>query len=219
MLSFNKRISTRKSFRRNLFKKLSSTRKQTHQKQCRTNQKEKTRRKGGQIWGKRSTPEELKQHVYLTYGLISDGGIDMFLNDISLTKRDVFYDLGSGVGNVCDRVFKTTPVRKCVGIEYDRVRYNESLQLSKQNTTRQMKFIHGNFMYQDWSDATVLFMDSIMFTFETLQKIEHKARTTCPNLRYVISMKKLPSNSSFKYLKTEKVNVSWGSSEYNLYQV
>ena len=56
--------------------------------------------------GRKSTPEQLKQHVYLTYGTISDQGIDTFVKDVQLTESDVFYDLGSGIGNVCDRVFK-----------------------------------------------------------------------------------------------------------------
>lgn len=144
----------------------------------------------------------------------------MFLNDVQLNKNDVFYDLGSGVGNVCQHVFKTTNVRKCVGIEYDNDRFLESKKLEKTKGQRQMTFIQGNFMHQDWSDATVLFMDSIMFNDDTLQQIEHKALTTCPHLRYVISMKQLPSTTALQYVKTVKnIKVSWGSSQYNVYRV
>lgn len=178
--------------------------------------------KGGtkrQIWGKRSTPEELKQHVYLTYGTISNEGIDMFLQDVPLNENDVFYDLGSGVGNVCDHVFKKTPVRKCVGIEYDNDRFLESKELAKKEGKRQMTFIQGNFMHQDWSDATVLFMDSIMFSEDTLKQIEHKALTTCQHLRYVISMEKLPPTTALLHVKRVNIKVSWGSSQYNVYRV
>lgn len=181
----------------------------------------KTKQRGGgqQIWGKSSTPNELKQHVYLTYRTISDEGIDAFVRDIGITKDDVFYDLGSGVGNVCDRVFKTTYVRKCVGIEYDNDRYNYSVPLNRRTSSREVRFIQGNFMDQDWSDATILFMDSIMFSEDTLKEIEIKARQSCPHLRYVISMKSLPNSTQWTHLKTVKVKVSWGSSQYNLYKV
>ena len=54
-----------------------------------------------QIWGKSSTSEELEQHIYLTYGTISDEGIKKLLDDIhKLNSDDVFYDLGSGIGKM-----------------------------------------------------------------------------------------------------------------------
>lgn len=173
-----------------------------------------------QIWGKVSTSDQLNQHVYLTYGTISNAGIDKFLEDVRppLDANDVFFDLGSGVGNVCDRVFARTNVRKCVGIEYDHDRYAVSSALSRHGQ-RQVTFIQGNFMDQDWSDATVLFMDSIMFSNDTLQQIEYKALATCPRLRYVISMKRLPSTTALHFLKTIDVKVSWGVSTCNLYRV
>ena len=169
------------------------------------------------IRGKVSTPEELKQHVYLTYGTLMDEGIDRMASDIQFSDSDVFFDLGSGIGNVCDRIFKTSDIRKCVGIEYDEDRYLESVPLSSEHGRRKLAFIHGNFMHQDWSEATVLFMDSIMFSDKTLREIEHKALTTCPNLRYLISMKKMPSDTKLAHLKTVPVNASWGLSQYHMY--
>jgi len=58
-----------------------------------------------------------KRHIYPTYGTILPAGIDRLIADLQLTPSDVFYDLGSGIGNVCTQVFAQTPVRKCVGIE------------------------------------------------------------------------------------------------------
>jgi len=159
----------------------------------------------------------LDEHVYLTYGTISDAGIDRFVGDMSLNRHDVFYDLGSGVGNVCDRVFWTTPVKKCVGIEYVKEQYMKSLELACTHGERQLLFIHGNFMHEDISDATVVFMDSIMFSHKTFEKIEDELLSKCKYLRYVVSMRALPSTTNLKFIKTEMVPASWGMSQYNLY--
>lgn len=172
-----------------------------------------------QIWGKNSTSEELKQHIYLTYGTISDEGIKKLLDDIhKLNSEDVFYDLGSGVGNVCKYVFENTNVGKCVGIEYDKDRYSISKELEKTVGARQMIFKQGNFFDRDWSDATVIFTDSIMFSDDTLRKMINKAKEKCKNLKYFISMKKLPENDYLTYIKTENIKVSWGTSTYNIYK-
>ena len=50
--------------------------------------------------------------------------------------RDVFYDLGSGAGNICLRVFMCTPVRKVVGIEFDAKRHTRALTAAAQLHSR-----------------------------------------------------------------------------------
>lgn len=176
-------------------------------------------KRDSRIWGKSSTSEELQQGVYLTYGTISDEGIQKLLNDIhTLTNKDVFYDLGSGIGNVCKYVFDNTNVGKCVGIEYDNDRYSISKGLERTTANKQMVFKQGNFLEQNWSDATVIFTDSIMFSKETLRKMIQKAKDECKNLKYFISMKKLPRDDYLTYIKTENIKVSWGTSIYNVYK-
>jgi hypothetical protein len=164
--------------------------------------------------GQESTPEE---HVYPTYGIILDQGIDKFVNDVKPTGSDVFYDLGSGNGNVCVRVYNTTPVKKCVGIECDQQRYKASVPLAQQTKHRKMIFVKGNFIHHNISDATIVFMDSIMFTDDTLMYIETNLLSTCQNLRYVISMKKLPESTQLQYIKEVAIPTSWGQSQYHLY--
>ena len=117
--------------------------------------------KSKKIWNKQNTPHELNNNVNLLYGFIKDEGIKTILARITLHPTDVFYDLGSGVGNVCKYVFDHSSVKKCVGIEYDEDRYLESLPLVKKESNRLLTYEHGNFLDKNWSDATVIFMDSI----------------------------------------------------------
>ena len=114
---------------------------------------------------------------------------------------------------------KTTRVQKCVGIEYDQQRYEASVPLTQQTTHREMIFVQGNFMHQNISDATVVFMDSIMFKDHTLLDIETNLLSTCQNLRYVVSMKKLPESTQLQYIKKVAIPASWGQSQYHLYTV
>jgi hypothetical protein len=171
-----------------------------------------------------------KDHVYLTYGTISKKGVRQLLKDIPLSANDVFYDLGSGIGNVCMQVFQESRVKKCVGIEYDIERHNHALEdareasdvsdvsdVSKRETGRDLQFRNENFMQSDISDATVLFTDSIMFSLKTLRQLETKVRASCPNLRYFVSMRKLPKSTALSYNHMRYVPASWGKSHYYVY--
>ena len=46
----------------------------------------------------------LEDQVWAQYGYITYEGIAMMLDSLRLTQEDVFYDLGSGIGNVCAQV-------------------------------------------------------------------------------------------------------------------
>lgn len=156
-----------------------------------------------------------KRHIYPTYGTILPAGIDRLIADLQLTPSDVFYDLGSGIGNVCTQVFAQTPVRKCVGIEQNPRRHAKATPRSEPG--RSLQFRCANFAHEDISDATVLFMDSVMFSGDTLTMLEHKA-LACPRLRYYVSMKKMPPTTTLLYHHTRKVPVSWGQSQYHVYR-
>ena len=93
-MHYNKSNRTTKHNKRNNRSRFRSKKRRTYRKRKKTS----TIHYYG---GRKSTPEQLKQHVYLTYGTISDQGIDAFVKDVQLTESDVFYDLGSGIGNVC----------------------------------------------------------------------------------------------------------------------
>ena len=157
-----------------------------------------------------------KDHVYLTYGEILPESVSLLINDIQyIDSNDVFYDLGSGTGKVCLQFINETEVKKSCGIEFDKKRYDESLNLLSK-TNKNLQFINTNFIDYDFSDATIIFTDSIMFSDETLSILENKAYH-CPNLKYFISMKKL-NNKKLKLIKERTdIKVTWGTSQYYIY--
>ena len=66
-------------------------------------------------------------------------------------------------------------------------------------------------------DATIIFTDSIMFSDSLLKQIENMAYSS-PNLRYLISMKKLPKSDKFELLETASCEASWSTSQINIYK-
>ena len=75
-------------------------------------------------------PPHNSDHVYDTYGTIEPMGVRKVLDVVNIGPSDVFYDLGSGIGNVVVQVFKETNARKCVGIEIDANRHADALKYS-----------------------------------------------------------------------------------------
>lgn len=174
--------------------------------------------KSRQIGGKSNTPAETQNNVNLLYGTIKDEAIARVLGSITLNESDVFYDLGSGIGNVCDYVFRNTKVQKCVGIEYDDDRFLESLHLCQKSGNRVVTFEHGNFLKKNWADGTVFFMDSIGYSDDTLAKIQQKIKESSPGFRYLLSMKKLKIHRNLRLLtKINNLPVSWGTSQCYVY--
>ena len=134
-------------------------------------------------------------HVYLTYGTISQEGVAQLISDLRVGPDNVFYDLGSGLGQVCMQVFQEAKVRKSVGIELNEQRHNLAKLNEKRSTGarglfRELLFRNENFAETDFSDATVIFCASITFSYETLFLLAEKA-ARCLRLRYFVSMKRL----------------------------
>lgn len=92
--------------------------------------------------------------------------IDILFDFAKLGKRDVFYDLGSGRGNLVFSALNKYKVRKSVGIELEKSLYDISRRkLDKIKTKGSIEFIHGEYSafdyedryFYDVSDATVVF--------------------------------------------------------------
>jgi len=76
------------------------------------------------------------------------------------TKNDVFYDLGSGYGDVVRFFFAKTRARRAVGIEVDHKRYLTSIEKTRDEFGRKLKNIDfwcTPFQYYNFSDATIIY--------------------------------------------------------------
>lgn len=152
-----------------------------------------------------------------TYGEITYEALKTVLDDLGLTKDDVFYDLGCGVGKTCVQVALDTPA-KAVGIELSptRVKHAQNVQkklvaTKKVMPAQRLQFQEKNIFDVTMGDATVVFMCSTCFSHKLMQDITDKlARLSKPNLK-VISLKPMPEHKDFELIKTYQLPMTWSS--------
>ncbi len=161
-----------------------------------------------------------------TYGEITTESLAHLLHDLALTKHDYFYDLGSGVGKVCVQVALTTPAY-ATGIELSPTRCTGAEQIKQELIKRKiltnptkLQFSEQNIIDTDLSKATAIFMCSTCFSEELMNLLVNKMATECKNGLRVLTLKDLPENEQFKFIKQYELPMTWsqGSPVY-LYQL
>ena len=142
-----------------------------------------------------------------TYGEITYDSVEMLLDDLKLTKNDVFYDLGSGVGKMVVQVYFNTPVKKSVGVELapTRTKYAQEVkeQLDKDGLVdkkRKLEFHQKDILELSYTDATVVYCASTCYTEEFMQKMADVLAKGKKGLR-VATLKKLPEHKKFELIK------------------
>lgn len=140
--------------------------------------------------------------VFLTYGEILYPSVNKMIDYIGeIGPDDVFYDLGSGIGKVALQFFLKTPVKKACGIEASTTRHQYAEKVYEQVKKefpdlylggRELSTINGNFLTSGAEDATIIYTCSTCFSEDLLSDMG-KLVDRCPNIRYVVSMKQIPS--------------------------
>ena len=153
-----------------------------------------------------------------TYGEITYEGAQKLIEKFKLTKKDVFYDLGCGVGKFVIQIYLETPVKKSVGIELSKTRIEKATQALEQlkkdkllKKGRKLEFKEQNILDAHLKDATAIFISSLCFSDELLEKVTKKLAKLKPGLR-VATSRKLSDNPAFKLIETLQVPMSWSSS-------
>ena len=160
------------------------------------------------------------------YGEITTEGVHQLLQYLKLTDKDVFYDLGSGVGKMVTQVYLDTPVKKSVGIELSPTRskkaqsVKEKLQQQKKlDPKRALEFRTEDIMHADISDATVIYLASTCFSDEYLKQITDRLAKLKKGLR-VMSLRKLPPHKDFKEITQLTVPMTWSTgSTVHIYEL
>lgn len=140
-----------------------------------------------------------------TYGEITPKGMAQLIEHFKLFRLDeydTFYDLGSGIGKVATQVALTTRAR-AVGVELSPTRHNIAdgirHELLRKNILRhpnKLRFIEGNIIDVDLSDASVIFMCSTCFSDELMKKITEKI-SKLPQVVHVITLKELTPHDTY----------------------
>lgn len=133
-----------------------------------------------------------------------------------------FYDMGSGTGKAVMLCHLLFDFKKCTGIEFiDTLseasrevaqRYEKDFrpELSEEEVDdRQIKFIQGNFLEQDVSDADVIWMNSTCFQDDLMGALEFKLECLKPYAQ-VVSLSKSLRSPAFHQYKHKMFEFSWG---------
>jgi SAM-dependent methyltransferase len=103
-----------------------------------------------------------------TYGELKKVGVDSLYNfiktKIDINEKSVFYDIGSGNGKIVLHLSLISNFGKYVGVEIDKVRYLYSKFIQNQvNSNDNIQFINDDIRNIDFSDATFVFVNDLLF--------------------------------------------------------
>lgn len=103
-----------------------------------------------------------------TYGELKKVGVDSLYNfiktKIDINEKSVFYDIGSGNGKIVLHLSLISNFGKYVGVEIDKVRYLYSKYIqNKVNNNDNIQFINDDIRNVDFSDATFVFVNDLLF--------------------------------------------------------
>ena len=134
-----------------------------------------------------------------------------------LINEGVFYDLGSGTGKPVIAMSLMQSFKKLIGIEFLENLHKYSLKIKddyyktinakfEANKTllniykpNDIDYINGDFLKQNWEDATIMFANSTCFSAELIDKIAAKANQECKSGTIIITFTK----------KLSKLNTDW----------
>ena len=159
----------------------------------------------------------MKSFLGDVYGEITNKGTDVLLETFSEyfnNPKGVFYDLGSGNGNLSIYIASKTPLKKVCGIELHTERYNTSKENSKDLKLDHLSFIESDFTKCDLSDATVIYIDNLVMPKDACNRFYKNLTKGC----LVISTKRIHIFENKKdYFRTSIVEKTYTKKRTNWY--
>lgn len=149
-----------------------------------------------------------------TYGEMMPGATHRLVLHLGLGPRDVFYDLGSGVGKIVVQVAMTAAVARCVGIELVPRRHQIAQRILSaahdQGLLRaaECRMRHGDFMRAQLGDATVVYACSTAFPTTLMNALAARLARRPVGLRFV-STRDLDDNDWFTLEDVLRLDMSW----------
>ena len=152
----------------------------------------------------------------------------LYLNYKYGIKEGYFFDLGSGTGRAVIGAALTYPFSKYIGIELLETLYNVSIEI-KQSFDKEytndkkpdIEFINGDFLKQDLSQASVIFINSTTFSDKLLgdlaEKFNKECQKGCLVVNTTMELSKLDKNK-WEFLPYFRRYMSWGIATVNVYK-
>jgi protein-L-isoaspartate O-methyltransferase len=158
----------------------------------------------------------------LTYGEIVPSSFRALIDEAKPQPGEVFYDLGSGTGKPVILASLLYPFSRLVGIERVGALATAARRVLKELKARadppvpKIRFITGDILKQDFSDAGVVYSHATAFTYELMDQVEERLHTLPRGARVALVGKTLASKA-FAFKKGQVCEMNWGPSLASLY--
>jgi len=148
------------------------------------------------------------------YGEINHEALNKLLKYLRLGPKDVFFDLGSGVGKVITQTLLTTPVKLAVGVELSKIRHHDARLAMKRaydfdpSIKNRVRLLNKDLLTVDLHEATVIYTCSTAFSQLFMKKLTKRLQSF--NHHFIlVSLQDLPEIPEFKLIKKLKLDMSW----------
>lgn len=129
------------------------------------------------------TGKEFKNKKHSVYGEMTLQSTESLINHFPeyFTKDTVFYDLGSGLGKMVMHIGMKYKVKKSIGIELCKTKYEGAIELQDLfcEDYPNIEFYNNSFLDHNLSDATVIYVDNMMYDEEFSSLILSKIPKGC----------------------------------------
>ena len=175
-----------------------------------------------------SSTKKNREEQY-AWGIVDETGVATLIKIMKPTSNDIFVDIGSGKGALCNQIFYESSTKCVIGIEALERRHKEAVSLFGGEETivdeRKLQFIFGDALLKTdvWANATLVFMHNFTFPDNVINNIFDIIDKNCckkNGLRMII-MAKPPNELKYheKYNKkmTERIKVNWGTTKFHVW--
>jgi len=165
---------------------------------------------------------EVKRSHSLLYGETAFKTAGILLEKYTRPIDKIFYDLGSGIGNVVIRAALSEKFTKVTGIETVEERYQMSsnifakcLPLLPEKT--KVELIKGDFLQADFSDANIVYINAIAFNKGLMKDLQSRLAALKPGTRIIISDQQLDPKK-FSQIDKTRLHMDYGDAEFYVYE-
>lgn len=152
-----------------------------------------------------------------TSGEVLYPSISKLIHVLQIKDEDVVVDLGSGIGQIVLQFFLLTHAKEVIGIEIVSSQHEQASRALSQCkkdlpalfTDRQVTFLQGSFFDIPFTQANVIFINSVCFTQEMLLKLV-VLLNAMTHLRVVLSTRAL-YGLRLRLKKIIRIECSWDS--------
>eukprot|EP00470_Lotharella_oceanica_P000575 CAMPEP_0170170082 /NCGR_PEP_ID=MMETSP0040_2-20121228/3045_1 /TAXON_ID=641309 /ORGANISM="Lotharella oceanica, Strain CCMP622" /LENGTH=321 /DNA_ID=CAMNT_0010409241 /DNA_START=29 /DNA_END=994 /DNA_ORIENTATION=- len=167
----------------------------------------------------------------LTYGEVKFSSLARILvEDLrrhNIELKGTFYDLGSGTGRGVIAAALVGSFSRLCGVELLSDLHSAAVDVQKVyehvvaprlglDVEQEVKFVQGNFLKADWSDANVIFINSTCFSKPLMEKIVKQAVNLSPGT-CVVTLTHPMVSPYFDLLESKKYDMSWGEATAHIH--